>query len=840
MFNGVKILMHSYTKLLLLIMASIFIFQNSKPIDDEIKLYRYPNADREIINFIEREGGRVSKYTPGNFAEVYLDKNLFNRLKDQGINIFQVEDKDRLYADSLYQATINSDNPMGHYHTYQEITDTLQYWQQQYPNIAEVHSIGQTVQGRQMWVMKISDNVSIEEAEPEFKYISTIHGDEVVGKEMLMKLIYLLLSQYGNNARIDDLVNNTEIWIMPDMNFDGTELHQRYNANGADLNRNFPDRQYGNPPYSGHSYSIQQETQNMINFTASHNFVMSANFHGGELVVNYPWDLKLAGDPGVYPYSACPDDITFIDLSLTYSVRNLPMYNTPWFANGITNGSAWYQIHGGMQDWNYFEHNCMEVTIELGDKWPSYTTIPQYWIENKESLLAYMEKVHTGIKGIVTDSLTGLPLDAQINIVEVGKEIKTDPDFGDYYRVISPGVYTVEYSAAGYESKTFYNVQVDSFPATVIDVQLNLQDLTPAMVQGSVASTVGALLEGTVINFNGMTDTLDNSGYFEFDSIAPGDIKIYTHLQNHKTAKVDTVISAGDTLALLIMMEQGTDEVFYNFDDSSYVQFTYSADWECGIPTSGPLNSYSGVNLWATNLGGNYSNNGTLSILETPEWMIMGLVEPKLEFYHWYDFESGYDGGNLSISVDGGENWQIIYPVGNYPLASLSTGYGNPLGGEPAFSGQQRSWQKVTFDFSTFTLYPSIKVRFNAGSDNSIDAPGWYVDDLELFDSHVVGIDELSQSGVAKLPTLTNYPNPFNPVTKIFISLPKKDEVDLKVYDVRGALVKTITSKEYNSGNYEFTWDGTNSTNQKIASGVYFLKLNFDDFVLNRKLLLVR
>ena len=72
--------------------------------------------------------------------------------------------------------------------------------------IAELHTIGQTLQGREMWVMKISDNVNVEEAEPEFKYVSTMHGDEVVGKELMMRLIKLLLTQYGNNSRIDNLV----------------------------------------------------------------------------------------------------------------------------------------------------------------------------------------------------------------------------------------------------------------------------------------------------------------------------------------------------------------------------------------------------------------------------------------------------------------------------------------------------------------------------------------------------------------------------------------------------------------------------------------------------------
>jgi hypothetical protein len=132
-----------------------------------------------------------------------------------------------------------------------------------------------------------------------------------------------------------------------------------------------------------------------------------------------------------------------------------------------------------MQDWNYESVGCMEITIELSDiKYPPGSDLNIYWEENKEALITYMEQVHLGVKGIVTSSSDGKPLNATILILEHNHKIYTDPENGDYYRILLPGKYTMKVSSEGYlptqriieipNTQTIYQVVIENFQLSKI------------------------------------------------------------------------------------------------------------------------------------------------------------------------------------------------------------------------------------------------------------------------------------------------------------------------------------------------------------------------------------
>jgi len=303
---------------------------------------------------------------------------------------------------------------------------------------------------------------------------------------------------------------------------------------------------------------------------------------------------------------------------------------------------------------------------------------------------------------------------------------------------------------------------------------------------------------------------------------------------------VDTVVNNGDSLGLDISLEPGNNEIFEDFESISQIMYVESGDWERGIPSIGPMSAYSGVQLWATDLDDNYSNGGILSSLETGEIVIFGINNPVLKFYHWYVMENGNDGGNVKISIDKGDSWQILVPGNGYPVTSLPASGGNPLAGEPAFSGFQQFWHETTFDLINYSTFPVIKLRFDFGSDQTGNAEGWYIDDLQIYDGIVVKTEETTFSESQFRPSINNYPNPFNPETNIQMFLPKKSFVNLQVFDIKGALVKTIVSENYHSGEYILNWNGINESNHHVASGIYILRLKVNDYISNRILLLVR
>lgn len=337
-----------------------------------------------------------------------------------------------------------------------------------HPAIAERVALGTSVLGRTIWAIRITDNIGVEEDEPEVSYVSTMHGDEVVGVEMCIMLADWLTDNYGSVQRATDMVDEMDIWLVPTMNPDGYESNSRYNANGFDLNRNFPDW-YDDPINT--PTGRQQEVGVIMNWRSNESFALSANMHGGTLVANYPFDNNPSGSS---VYSPCPDDDLFIDISLEYSEDNLPMYNSSSFPQGITNGADWYAVSGGMQDWNYFWLGCNEITLELSNvKSPSHSQIPTFWSQNQESMISYLERVWDGVRGVVTDSTTGDPVYATITVTGRDHAVYTDPDVGDYYRMLLAGNYELTFEADGYETLVAPSVSVGARASTRLDVQMD-------------------------------------------------------------------------------------------------------------------------------------------------------------------------------------------------------------------------------------------------------------------------------------------------------------------------------------------------------------------------------
>ncbi|XP_076452817.1 carboxypeptidase D-like isoform X2 [Babylonia areolata] len=369
------------------------------------------------------------------------------------------------------------------HHNYQAMTDFLHQVQGNCSHIMRLYSVGESVQGRKLWVMEVTDHPGQHEpGEAEFKYIGNMHGNEVVGREMLLLLLQLLCNNYGHDPFLTSFVDLTRIHIMPSMNPDGYEIaHEgdisgvtgRANAHGVDLNRNFPD-QFRN---DGINRQPEPETSAVMKWVESLPFVLSANLHGGSLVANYPYDDTVQGTS---VYSKSPDDGVFKELAEAYSLAHSTMHeghpcrqlSGEYFKDGITNGAAWYSVDGGMQDWNYLHTNCFELTIEMGCiKFPMAEKLPSFWQANRFSLLVFMGQVHKGVRGFVTDAETQQGIaNATVSVDGIDHAVRSAAD-GDFWRLLAPGTYTVTVSAPRYKAKSIV-VQVTNGAAVKVNFTL--------------------------------------------------------------------------------------------------------------------------------------------------------------------------------------------------------------------------------------------------------------------------------------------------------------------------------------------------------------------------------
>lgn len=243
-------------------------------------------------------------------------------------------------AENSEKAAKQIEAMLAHHHNNEELHQYLFDLAQRYPDITRLYSIGESVEGRKLWVLEITEEPGKHVLmKPEFKYVANMHGNEAVGRELLLHLARLLVENYRasqeeppNDKRptsakfVRKLLKATRIHLMPSMNPDGyarSEIGCKYetpskrgrlNANNIDLNRNFPDPVLGNKLDS----SIQPEVRAVMQWSQSIPFVLSANLHGGSLVANYPYDGSL-NTSIEHEYRATPDDDIFKHLASSYA-----------------------------------------------------------------------------------------------------------------------------------------------------------------------------------------------------------------------------------------------------------------------------------------------------------------------------------------------------------------------------------------------------------------------------------------------------------------------------------------------------------------------------------------
>jgi hypothetical protein len=342
------------------------------------------------------------------------------------------------------------------YHSYAELTADLQGLEAAYPTLCSLHELGtaHAPSARKIWGLKVSVNPSSHELEPEVRLIGAYHGDERISVEVPLHIAHYLLENYGSVQEVTDILDSTEVWIVPMFNPDGVESGSRYNYRGVDLNRNH-GYMWGDAACGSHPHS-ENETSAIRENALDHNFALSLSFHSGAEYVNYLWN---------YTPVRAPDQNLLLSYSNAYASHT---------GYAVTEGYDWYQTKGDCNDWSYGCNGDLDWTIELSyQKTPPASQIQPICDLNRPAILQFIEETRQGICGTVTDASTGTAIQAMVTTDECDWPVFTQMPLGDYHRALLPGTYTVRAWANGYQQTSVSEVEVAAGQRTRLDISLS-------------------------------------------------------------------------------------------------------------------------------------------------------------------------------------------------------------------------------------------------------------------------------------------------------------------------------------------------------------------------------
>lgn len=363
------------------------------------------------------------------------------------------------------------------YHTFEETIEFLKSMEKIYPHLSKIFLIGKSTRfGYPIYALKISDNPEIREDEIRILIDGMHHAREPLGNEICLSLIKYLLTGYGKEERVTNWVNNYEIWIIPILNPEGYKFivdnnlsspwwrknlrdnnnngKIDYDYDGVDLNRNYDiNWTYGGSSdpsswvYRGPYPFSEEETKAKRNLALKEKFTLSLTYHSYGEIIYYPWSWPGTND-------RAPDDSVLTEIAYQMAKRTKNESGEGFYAYGRATASNM------SPPWMYSVAGTFEFLVEVGTSFiPDGSKIQAIVNSNLEGIFYLFERAcGSGINVKVFDSKTGLPISAQIKIIEIDNlryilPRTTDPETGSFTRLLQPGAYTISISATEYEKK---------------------------------------------------------------------------------------------------------------------------------------------------------------------------------------------------------------------------------------------------------------------------------------------------------------------------------------------------------------------------------------------------
>jgi len=661
---------------------------------------------------------------------------------------------------------------MGGFCTLDEIYAHLDTMQAKFPGLItqKMPLTGQSVLGRQVYWLRISDNPEVDEDEPEIFYNALIHAREPASMQQLLYFMYYVLENYNTDPEIKNLVDNTEMYFVPCVNPDGYVYNEqsfpdgggmwrknrRTNSNGTfgvDLNRNFGYQwgydDYGSSPveimstYRGEAPFSEPETQIIKNFTEEHDFKMVMNYHSHGNVLVHSWG---------YVSYILPEDYGLIrEIASLLTLENQFNFGTTPRILYLTNGDA--------NDWFYGEQ------------------------VSKPSIIAYTPEVGSEDDGFWPEIENIIPNCQQC----LQMNIQAARLAGFYAEIKDQGSAFIE-ETEGYLPFSFSRTGLTDAPFT----------LTVSPLGSTFQSFDGVKQYNTTPQLLWVYDSVS---YQLNPDISPGDRIEYTvKIENDSFQTIDTITKI-----------YGPDQLIVEYDFNNLDNWVGNGWYLSENAVYSPPFSLS-------NVSGFYYANNTESFVFLDDTILMKETHDLcLNFKTRWDLDGGKDYVKVLLSTDYGQTWN--------PIKGRFTSVINEGGGyTSAYQGEEDEWLDEWFVIQDVLNIP-VMIGFSFKSDEAIGRSGFYCDDLRLLTSQSQAIDQSIYVGQG-WSGISSFLNPFetnieaifgdNFSDLVFLSnnqeffQPENDNSDLSTWNPEhGFLIKSQSE-------FSLNMSGMGESNQSI------------------------
>ncbi len=712
-------------RILIVLFFSFYFFNSggSSELYKQVKIFipDQTSFQRLLETGIDLEGaeGKI-----GDWFQVVVNEEDLKLLNQTGLTYYIIiDDYSKFLENRLYKGPYNAlgfgYGSMGGYYTYSEIIQQLDSMKLLYPDLITAKQIiGISIQGRNIYAVKISDNPDINETEePSVLYTALTHAREPQGMMTIIYYMWWLLENYSSNSEANYLVNNRQIWFIPVINPDGYYYNQTTNPNGGglwrknrrnngdgsygvDLNRNFGPYAYWNAPNGGSSTTpssdtyrgvapfSEPETNTIQNFLAGKNIRACLNYHTYSNLLIYPYGALVRETPDSLIYREYAKDMT--------------KYNR--YVYGTDQQTVGYATRGNSDDYMYdgdIPNNgkIFAMTPEVGSSsdgfWPPTPRILPLALEN-----LYPNKYLSKAVGAFPQMLTH-----NVNDSSGDNFIDRDEKF----------ILNIVYRNKGLDSAKNLSLQLSTLsedliiPAEPIYID-NIPPLSNQIVNFDCRVKKRAT---TGVSTKIFLTTIDNSGYISYDTlnILIGKLNLaFSDSANDGTINWDTGISWG--------LSNDAQSPPFSFTDSP---------------------------------SGNYANNtdNSLTLLNNRKLASSSMI--KLLFSAKWNIEAKYDFAMVEVSSNGGTSWTSV----NGKYTKPGSGVGVQTIGTYGYDGIQSSWIEEEMDLSPFAS-SQFKIRFRLRSDGSVNADGFYVDNIRLL---YCKVDSAKFAEMAYTPPLIDFGN---------------------------------------------------------------------------------